>query len=42
VIILAINTVRVPRIADSERASVEALCHADKIVHVTANFRYRD
>jgi KUP system potassium uptake protein len=43
VIIIAINTVSVPRVADSERASVDALGSAnDGIVHVTANFGYME
>ena len=43
VIIIAINTVSVPRVADSERANVDALGYADDgIVHVTANFGYME
>ena len=43
VIIMAINTVSVPRVADSERANVDALGYADDgIVHVTANFGYME
>jgi KUP system potassium uptake protein len=41
VIIIAINTVSVPRVADSERASVDGLgCTNDGIIHVTAKFGY--
>jgi KUP system potassium uptake protein len=43
VIIIAVNTVSVPRVADSERASADALgCTNDGIVHVTANFGYME
>jgi KUP system potassium uptake protein len=43
VIIVSINTVSVPRVADSERANVDALgCANDGIVHVTANFGYME
>jgi KUP system potassium uptake protein len=43
VIIVAINIVSVPRVADSERANVDALgCTNDGIVHVTANFGYME
>ena len=43
VIIMAINTLSVPRVADSERANVDALGYADDgIVHVTANFGYME
>ena len=42
VIIMAINTVSVPRVADSERATVDALGYADGIVRVTANFGYME
>jgi KUP system potassium uptake protein len=43
VIIIAVNTVSVPRVADSERTSVDALGSAnDGIIHVTANFGYME
>ena len=43
VIIMAINTLSVPRVADAERANVDALGYADDgIVHVTANFGYME
>jgi KUP system potassium uptake protein len=43
VIIIAINTVSVPRVADPARANVDALGSAnDGIVHVTANFGYME
>jgi KUP system potassium uptake protein len=43
VIIMAINTLSVPRVADTERANVDALGYADDgIVHVTANFGYME
>jgi KUP system potassium uptake protein len=43
VIIMAINTVSVPRVADSERTDVDELGYADDgIVHVTASFGYME
>jgi KUP system potassium uptake protein len=43
VIIVAINIVSVPRVADPERVNVDALGHAnDGIVHVTADFGYME
>jgi KUP system potassium uptake protein len=43
VIILAVNTVSVPRLADSDRTNVDALGSAnDGIIHVTANFGYTE
>jgi hypothetical protein len=43
VIIVAVNTVSVPRVADSDRANVDALGSADDgIVHVTADFGYME
>jgi KUP system potassium uptake protein len=43
VIIVAVNTVSVPRVAESERTNVDALGSVnDGIIHVTANFGYME
>jgi KUP system potassium uptake protein len=43
VIIIAVNTVSVPRVAASERTTVDALGSAnDGIIHVTANYGYME
>ena len=43
VVILALDTLPVPRVADSERTEVDALGYAkDGIIHVTAHFGYME
>jgi KUP system potassium uptake protein len=42
VIIMSIDTLPVPRVAEPERIDVDALGFADGIIHVTARFGYKE